>query len=79
MKSSLRNKLESLARRLAELDAGLSSEDVVRDMDRYRALTKERADIEPVVASYREYGRAEDAACRPAEQQARRGWGSEPR
>ncbi len=50
MKSSLRNKLESLARRLTELDANLSSEDVVRDMDRYRALTRERADIEPVVA-----------------------------
>ena len=52
MKSSLRNKLESLARRLVELDAKLSSEDAVRDMDRYRALTKERADIEPVVARY---------------------------
>ncbi len=59
MKSSLRNKLESLALRLAELDATLSSEDVVRDMDRYRALTRERADIEPVVASYRDYARAE--------------------
>jgi peptide chain release factor 1 len=59
MKSSLRNKLESLALRLTELDATLSSEDVVRDMDRYRALTRERADIEPVVASYREYARAE--------------------
>ena len=60
MKSSLRNKLESLARRLTELDATLSSEDVVRDMDRYRALTRERADIEPVVARYQEYTRAED-------------------
>ena len=59
MKSSLRNKLESLARRLVEVDANLSSEDAVRDMDRYRTLNKERADIEPVVATYREYGRAE--------------------
>jgi len=59
MKSSLRNKLESLARRLVELDANLSSEDVVRDMDRYRALTRERADIEPVVARYKEYALAE--------------------
>ena len=55
MKPSLRNKLDQLARRLAELDASLSSEDVVRDLDRYRALTKEHADIEPVVARYREY------------------------
>ena len=59
MKSSLRAKLESLARRLTEIDAMLSSEDVVRDMDRYRALTKERSEIEPVVARFREYGEAE--------------------
>jgi peptide chain release factor 1 len=60
MKASLRNKLESLVRRLDELDATLSSEDAVRDMDRYRVLTKERADIEPVVLTYRDYGRAEE-------------------
>ncbi len=60
MKASLRTKLESLALRLSELDLHLSSEDVVRDMDRYRALTRERADIEPVVARFREYRRAED-------------------
>ena len=48
MKSSLRNKLESLARRVTELDATLSAEDAVRDLDRYRALTRERADIEPL-------------------------------
>ena len=59
MKSSLRAKLESLARRLIEIDAMLSSEDVVRDMDRYRALTRERSEIEPVVARFHEYGEAE--------------------
>jgi peptide chain release factor 1 len=59
LKSSLRSKLESLVHRLAELDATLSSEEVVRDMDRYRALTRERADIEPVVVRFREYTGAE--------------------
>jgi len=59
MKSSLRTKLESLTRRLAELDAVLSSADVVRDLDRYRALTRERAEIEPVVARFGDYERAE--------------------
>ena len=59
MKSSLRTKLESLGRRLVEIDAMLSSEDVVRNMDRYRALTKERSEIEPVVMRFREYGAAE--------------------
>ena len=65
LKSSLRNKLESLARRLIELDANLSSEDVVRDMDRYRALTRERADIEPVVAQFREYSVPRATSRRP--------------
>jgi peptide chain release factor 1 len=59
MKSSLRTKLEALMRRLTELDVTLSSADAVRDMDRYRALTRERAGIEPVVARFREYLAAE--------------------
>ncbi len=60
MKSSLRAKLDALARRLTELDVTLSSGDAVRDLDRYRALTKERAEIEPVVAGFRDYLAAED-------------------
>jgi peptide chain release factor 1 len=59
MKTSLRTKLDALARRLDELDAMLSSEDAVRDLDRYRALTMERAEIEPVVAGFRDYLAAE--------------------
>jgi peptide chain release factor 1 len=59
MKSSLRTKLESLTHRLAELDAVLSSPEVVRDLDRYRALNRERAEIEPVVTRFREYEQAE--------------------
>ena len=59
MKSSLRAKLDALARRLTELDVTLSSGDAVRDLDRYRALTKERAEIEPVVARFRDYLAAE--------------------
>ena len=60
MKLSLRTKLEPLALRLDELDAMLSAEDATRDLDRYRALTKEHAEIEPVVARFREYLAAED-------------------
>ena len=59
MKSSLRTKLETLARRVDELTATLSAEDATRDLDRYRALTREHADIDPVVAHYRKYGAAE--------------------
>jgi len=59
VKQSLRSKLEALTRRVDELNAVLSSEDATRDLDRYRALTKEHSDIDPVVALYRKYGQAE--------------------
>ncbi|NDP43572.1 MAG: peptide chain release factor 1 [Aromatoleum sp.] len=59
MKPSLRLKLDQLALRLDELNAMLSSEDVTRDLDRYRSLTRERAEIDPVVLRFREYLAAE--------------------
>jgi len=59
MKLSLHTKLDQLALRLDELDAMLSAEDATRDLDRYRSLTKERAEIAPVVARFRDYLAAE--------------------
>ena len=59
MKTSLRTKLDGLAIRLTELDHLLAAEDATRDLDRYRAMTKEHAEIEPVVARLREYEKAE--------------------
>ena len=59
MKPSLILKLDQLTLRLAELDATLQSEDATRDLDRYRAMTMERAEIEPVVARFAEYRNAE--------------------
>jgi len=59
MKTSIRDKLEFLARRLAELDAVLASETATRDMDAYRKLTREHAEIAPVVALYADYRKAE--------------------
>ena len=59
MKSSLRLKLDQLATRLVELNGLLGAEDVTRDLDRYRALTKEHSDLAPVVAKFREYQGAE--------------------
>ena len=57
MNPSLQLKLDQLALRLDELDAVLASGEATRDMDRYRALTREHAEIGPVVARYRDYGR----------------------
>jgi peptide chain release factor 1 len=59
MKESLRVKLDQLTSRLAEVDALLSSEDAARDMDRFRALSRERAELEPVVARFADYRGAE--------------------
>ena len=59
MKPSLSTKLGQLSRRLEELNGLLGAEDVTRDLDRYRALTREHADIAPVVALYQDWQRAE--------------------
>ncbi|MGB4466436.1 MAG: peptide chain release factor 1 [Azovibrio sp.] len=59
MKPSIRQKLEQLAFRLDEVDALLSSEDAARDMDLFRKISRERAEIEPVVQLYATYRQAE--------------------
>jgi peptide chain release factor 1 len=59
MKSSLRVKLEQLDARLSELDALLSAPETATDSDRLRSLSKERSDIDPVVALYHDYRDAE--------------------
>jgi len=59
MKPSLSTKLGQLSRRLEELNGLLGAEDVTRDLDRYRALTREHADIAPVVALYQDWQQAE--------------------
>jgi len=59
MKHSMQTKLAHLARRLQDIDAALSSEDATRDMNRYRGLGQERAEIEPVVARFHDYNRAQ--------------------
>jgi peptide chain release factor 1 len=59
VKPSLSIKLNQLAIRLEELNALLGEQDVTRDLDRYRALTREHAEITPVVALYRDWERSE--------------------
>ena len=55
MKSSIREKLEQLSRRREELEAILGDELATRDMDNYRKLTREHAEIEPVVSLFAAY------------------------
>ena len=55
MKKSILEKLERLSERLAEIDGLLGGEHAARDMDSYRKLTRERADITPVVELFHAY------------------------
>jgi peptide chain release factor 1 len=55
MKASLADKLARADERLTELDALLSQPDATASMDAYRKLTREHADITPVVMLYRRY------------------------
>ena len=59
MKPSLRVRLDQLSARLMELDALLAAEDATRDLDRFRDLARERAELDPVVARFGEFVRAE--------------------
>jgi len=70
MKPSIAAKLEQLARRLDELTRLLSGEDVVRDLDTYRKLTREHAEITPIVGLFEAFKQAEADAHTAQEMQA---------
>lgn len=55
MKSSIQNKLDRLNDRFDEVNALLSDQSVIADQERFRALSKEFAEIEPIVQCYRSY------------------------
>ncbi len=55
MKASMRSRLEQLSQRLIEVDAILAEPDTVEDMDRFRKLSRERSEIDPVVALFKTY------------------------
>ena len=59
MKASIAAKLASLDLRLKEIDSRLSDPGVVNDLDNFRKLSQERAEIEPVVALFNEFRKAE--------------------
>ena len=52
---NLMEKLEALAARYDELQTRLSQPETVADMDNFRRLMKEHADMEELMAAYREY------------------------
>ncbi len=55
MKPSLAAKLDQLTTRRAELERLLSDPDATADLDRYRSLTREHAELGPLVESHAAY------------------------
>src|SRR5262249_58360158 len=59
MKPSIAAKLDQLFHRLDELNGLLSSEGATRDLGEFKRLSREHAEIAPIVARYRDYKSAE--------------------
>jgi len=55
LNKSLRQKLDQLLDRHEELGALLSDKEIISDQNRFRAFSKEYADIEPVVTCFRKF------------------------
>ena len=59
MKPSIAARLSQLAHRLEEITRLLGQEDATSDLDQYRKLTREHAELTPVVELYRQYASGE--------------------
>ena len=59
MKPGIRARLEQLAFRLEELDGLLASETITQNIDQFRKLSREHAEITPVVALWLRFVQAE--------------------
>lgn len=55
MNNSLKQKLDQLLERYEELGALMSDNEIISDQNKFRAFSKEYADIEPVVVCFRQF------------------------
>lgn len=55
IKESLHNKLEKIQAHYESIEAKLSDPDIIKDQNRFRDLSKERAQIEEIVHIFRQY------------------------
>jgi peptide chain release factor 1 len=69
VKTFLRQQLDRYPVRLNELDFFLSQPDVVSDMDRFRALTREHAEVSAVAGVYQRFRQREDDLVQAREMQ----------
>jgi peptide chain release factor 1 len=59
VKASLRSKLDSLVGRLEDINALLAAENATRDMEQFRKLSREHAEVATLVSLYESYRPAE--------------------
>src|SRR5688572_6769418 len=67
MKTFLRQQLERYPIRLKELDFFLQQPEVVQDMERFRALTREHAEVSEVAALFERFLQSEGALAQAKE------------
>ena len=60
MKASIRSKLDTLTERLEEINALLADADTVKDTNKFRELSKEYAQLNPIIGCYNNYKQALD-------------------
>ncbi|MFJ2981709.1 MULTISPECIES: peptide chain release factor 1 [unclassified Pseudomonas] len=60
MKASLLNKLDTLQDRFEELTALLGDAEVISDQTRFRAYSREYAEVKPVIVAYKEWRKVQD-------------------
>lgn len=60
MKASLVGKLEHISERYEEIGALLSDAEIISDQNKFRELSKEYAEVEPVVKCYSDYRQVEE-------------------
>ena len=62
MKASIKTKLIHLGDRFEELGALLSDPSVISNQNKFRSLSQEYSELEPVLEVFREYRSTEEAA-----------------
>ena len=60
MKASIQHKLEVLCDRFEEVGALLSTPEIISEQNRFRELSREYSEIEPVVKSFEQYRRVSE-------------------
>lgn len=60
MKASIQSKLESISERHEEIAALLGEADVINNQDKFRSLSREYSQLEPVVSAFAAYRQTED-------------------